>query len=136
MAEGNPEIIQQQIADLERMLQAKRAELGGDTAAPYEHGEVHEAVGERIKQQMPAYQPAPSPAPAASASGGTPSWQDPVIAQQVQDLVNIAFTQSLDAAIGAAVKTGSAALIDAFHDLLRDQLVGELIARGKFKPVS
>ena len=135
MAEGTPEIIQQQIADLERMLQAKRAELGGDSTAPYEHAEVHQAVGEKIQQQMPSYQPVPAPLPGASGSA-TPSWQDPVIAEQVQALVNVAFGEGLDAAVAAAVKTGNAAIIDAFHDLLRDQLIGELTARGKFTPVA
>jgi hypothetical protein len=136
MAESSQ--LEQQIADLERQLESKRQELGGAPSeqAPSDRELVHEHVGEQIKQQMPSYQPSPAPAPSATPSDDTASWQDPAIAQQVQELVNTAFTKSLDEAIGDAVKTGNAALIDAFHDLVRDRLIGELAARGKFTPVS
>ncbi|HXV26601.1 MAG TPA: hypothetical protein VD862_01025 [Candidatus Paceibacterota bacterium] len=122
--------LEQQIADLEQELAAKRQALesGGTERMPSDEELVHRSVGEKIQQKMPSYQPAPQP------SGGTASWQDPAIAQQVQTLVNIAFSKGMDDAIAEAVKSGNAALIDAFHDLLRDQLVAELAKRGKFNP--
>lgn len=134
MAEG----LEQEIQQLERQLAEKRQALES-TGTPAEqmpsHEKmVHEMVGEKIKEQMPSYQPAPTPKPAPSDSTGA-SWQDPAIAQQVQSLVNIAFTKSLDEAIGEAVKTQNPAIIDAFHDLLRDQLIDELLSRGKLSPV-
>jgi hypothetical protein len=133
--------LEQQIADLERALAEKRQELGGASSeqAPTDQELVHQHVGEKIQQQMPSYQPTPTPTSSDDSddsSDGTSSWQDPAIAQQVQALVTTAFAKSLDDAIGEAVKTGNAALIDAFHDLVRDRLISELVARGKFKPVS
>ena len=134
MAEG----LEQEITQLEEKLAEKRRalETAGTPAEqmPSHQEMVHEAVGEKIKEKAPTYQPAPTPKPAPSGSGGA-SWQDPAIAQQVQSLVNIAFTKSLDEAIGEAVKTENHAIIDAFHDLLRDQLLDELVSRGKLTPV-
>jgi hypothetical protein len=54
----------------------------------------------------------------------------------VQALVNTAFAESLDKAIGEAVKSHNPAIIDAFHDLLRDQLLDELLKRGKIQAAS
>jgi hypothetical protein len=54
----------------------------------------------------------------------------------VQQLVNIAFTQSLAAAVAQAVKNGNPALIDAFHDVLADELHKELLARQKLAPAA
>lgn len=80
---------------------------------------------------MPSYQTA---GPVRPTNTSVSSWQDPVLAGPVQGLVNVAFTQSLQKAIAEAVKTGNAALIDAFHDLLVDQLHQELLNRQKLKP--
>ena len=124
--------LEQQIAQLEQELAAKRRALesGGTEQMPSDEELVHRSVGEKIQQKMPSYQPAPQ----QSGGGAAASWQDPAIAQQVQSLVNIAFSKGMDDAIAEAVKSGNAALIDAFHDLLRDQLVAELAKRGKFNP--
>ena len=51
----------------------------------------------------------------------------------VQNLVNTAFTKSLKDAADDARKTNNAALIDAFHDALVDQLYDHLVERGKLK---
>lgn len=130
MAESNPGTVQQEIADLERRLQEKRAELGAESAAPYERAEVHEAVGERIQQAVPSYQVQPPQSPA----GDVPSWQDPRLAGAVQDLVDIAFTQSVQAAIDKAVASGNPALLDALHDVLTDELHAQLLERQKVEP--
>ena len=128
MAEQTPAALQSQIAELERQLAAKRAETGSDATAPYERAEVHAAVGEQIQQAMPSYQ-VPTSKPAAGAA--TPSWQDPALVAPLQDLVNVAFTSSVKTAIDKAVGTGNAALIDALHDVLTDQLHQELLNRNK-----
>lgn len=131
MAEQSSEALQNQIAELERQLAEKRVESGGDTALPYERAEVHAVVGEKIQQASPSYQ---APLPAASSNQSLPSWQNPVLADSVQILVNVAFTQSLQQAINDAVGTKNAALIDAFHDLIVDQLHQELLNRQKMPP--
>jgi len=131
MAESNPEAVTQEIAELERRLREKRAELGTEQTAPYERAEVHQAVGERIRETVPDYQPkAAAPVPTSD----TPSWQDPALSDAVQQLVNVAFTQNLQAAIDQAVASGNPALIDALHDVLADELHQQLLERQKIQP--
>jgi hypothetical protein len=133
MTELSSEVLQAQITQLEQQLAAKRAESGADAAAPYERAEVHVAVGEQIRAQMPV---AATPSPTVSSGGTGKSWQDPALAPTVQQLVNVAFTQSLAAAVAQAVRTGNAALIDAFHDVLADELHKELLNRQKLAPAA
>ena len=130
MTEQQPTALESQIQELEQALATKRAELGTDSAAPYERAEVHAAVGEQIQQVVPTYQ-----APVAAADPDLPSWQDPALAETVQALVNVAFTQSLQEALAQALKSGNPALIDAFHDVLVDQLHQELLNRQKIQPM-
>jgi hypothetical protein len=52
---------------------------------------------------------------------------------KVQELVNIAFSKTIDDAIKQAQATNNAALIDAFHDALVDELYNYLVERGKLK---
>lgn len=127
MPEERPAALQSQIEQLERELAAKRAELGSDAAAPIERGEVHAAVGERIRQVVPGYQPQQT----SATSSATSALQDPQFAAAVQGFVNIAFTQSIQQAIAEALKTGNPALVDALHDILTDQFHEELVARQK-----
>lgn len=135
MAEQNPEVIQQEIDLLEQQLAAKRAELGQDTNAPYERAEVHAALGERIGQEG-GVSPASGTVPPAAPSSDTPSWQDPALASQVQALVDVAFTGGVQQAIQQATKTGNAALVDALHDILADELHAELLSRQKLSPAA
>ena len=134
MAEG----LEQEISQLEQRLAEKRQALESagtpGEQMPSHQEMVHEDVGEKIKEQMPSFQPSSAPTGSASDTDSA-GWKDPAIAEQVQSLVNIAFTKSLDAAIGEAVKTRNAAIIDLFHDLLRDRLLDELVSRGKLSPV-
>ena len=131
MAEQTSEVLEHQISELQRQLATQRVEKGADTSAPYERAEVHAVVGEQIQQAMPSYQ---IPVSATSDGSSVPSWQDPALSDSVQGLVNVAFTQSLQQAIDQAVKTENTALIDAFHDLLVDQLHQELLNRQKLEP--
>jgi hypothetical protein len=129
MAETNPETVNPEIVELERRLQEKRAELGMEPAAPYERAEVHQTVGERIRQTIPGYQ-----SKTIAPPSDTPSWQDPALAGAVQQLVNVAFTQNLQAAIDQAVASGNPALIDALHDVFADELHQQLLERQKVQP--
>jgi len=131
MTEQNLTQMEEQLARLQEAIAAKRAETGADDAAPYEREEVHAALGEQIAAAAPAV---PQPAPAVGSD--TPSWQDPALAGTVQQLVQVAFTQGVGAAVEQAVRTGNAALVDALHDILADELHAELIARQKVAPVA
>lgn len=110
-------------------------EQEGSAEALPEKEVLHSVVGEKIQQHISTsgQQPAPTPASAAPTTDGQPSYLDPQLQPQVQQLVDIAFTKTLAEAIQAAVKTNNAALIDAFHDVLVDQLYEELLARQKLK---
>ena len=123
-----PEALESEIQQLEQELAKKRAELGSDSAAPYERGEVHAQVTEKIRQSVPAYQSA------ATTGVNTPSYQDPALAAAVQALVDVAFSQSIQAAIDQASKADNPALMDALHDVLVDQLHQELLNRQKLQP--
>lgn len=136
MAESTPQVLEQQIADLQRQLDAARAEGGGDAGAPYERREVHTAVGEQIRQQVPSYNPGAAQQGAAPTGSDVPSYQDPALASQVQELVNVAFSHGVPEAIARAVKIGNTALIDALHDVLADELHQELLARQKVQPAA
>jgi hypothetical protein len=57
------------------------------------------------------------------------------LTKQVQELVNIAFTDSPEKAIQQARDSGSPALMDALHAALSEASVHEeLIRRGKVQP--
>lgn len=134
MTEPNQQTLERQIAELQQKLDAARTEAGKDIMAPYERQEIHAAVGEKIRQQMPTYQLPGSIGVGNVPTVVVPSYQNPTLAPEVQKLVNIAFTQDLQQAIDQAVKTGNPALIDALHDVLADQLHAELIKRQKLQP--
>ena len=62
-----------------------------------------------------------------------PSYLSEDLKSQVQELVNMTFEKGLDTAIERAKATKNAALIDAFHDAVVDELFAHLVERGKLK---
>jgi hypothetical protein len=129
MNEANPEVLQAEIARLQQQLEATRSAQGGDTSAPFERGEVHTALGEQFSAGGPEGGTPVSSAPAADGAAA-----DPQVANQVQTLVTVAFTQGVAAAISQARATGNAALVDALHDVLTDELHQQLLERSKVNP--
>jgi len=133
--------IHQEIADLERQLREKREQLSSQKEAgemadlPHEKETLHEMVGEKIAESstpsgLPQQNPVPTPPPTITHPSAGISEEMKV---QIQDLVNVAFKDGLNAAISKASATNNAALIDAFHDLLVDELYNYLVERGKLK---
>lgn len=136
--------IQQEIADLERRLQEKREQLlsqhttGEIAEVPHEKETLHQVVGEKLTEST-----LPSGLPSAGQSLQSPTPSTPSITMptalteemkaQVQELVGTAFTRGIDRAIREVRATNNAALIDAFHDLLVDELYNYLVERGKLK---
>ncbi len=142
MAEGSRVFQQEEIAQLERQLQEKRAALGqsgeGDAeSAPLQREMVHEVVKEKIQEHMPSFQPSSASKPIAPVqiSGHTSSYVLPEFKDAVQDLINIVFNQSIGHAIKKVSKTNNMALIDAFHDALTDELYNALVERKKLEVV-
>jgi hypothetical protein len=132
MTEQNLAQMEEQLAQLQEAIAQQRVQEGKNADAPYEHAEVHQAVGETLKQAIPTYEPKPMPVPVAD--GERPSWEDPVLAPKVQELVNVAFTESPEAAARQAEKSGDHALIDALHGALSGPLHQQLLDRQKLAP--
>ncbi|MEK7589109.1 MAG: hypothetical protein AAB479_00570 [Patescibacteria group bacterium] len=123
------ETLEQEIASLENELQEKKTMLEQEQSEPIKETQekeiLHDVVGGQIQQQSQAQsddQTVVPELPLDNSSG---------MDDHVQSLVAIAFNQSLKHAITQAVKTNNAALIDAFHDALVDDLYDELVARKK-----
>ena len=144
--------IEQQIAELEQELAEKRAVLQEQHAAgqiqelPHEKEILREVIGEKISegsmpQLVPSVQPQQDDGSTSSPQtdlGQTPqvelpSYLSPELHEPVQNLVNMAFTIGLNEAIKQAKATNNAALIDAFHDVLADELYNYLVERRKIK---
>ncbi len=139
MVENQSGGLEGEIAQIERALEEKRRELASRHASgsieeiPHDKEVLREIVGEQLTQGNNASVPvAPSPAP-TSPNTGASTVIPPAFKSALQELVNIAFTESINDAITRVRATGNAALIDAFHDIVVDQLYDTLVERGKIK---
>jgi hypothetical protein len=132
MNEQNPEVLQAEIARLQQQLEDARALQGSDASAPYERAEVHQALSEQFSGESSGPEGAAVPPPAAASSDDDALPSD--VANQVQVLVNVAFTQGVASAISKARATGNPALVDALHDTLADRMHEELLKRDKINP--
>jgi len=145
MAEGEmPNSLEQEIAQIERDLTSKREALerqkqtGAIPEIPHEKETLREIIGEKIAPSPAPIQPSPAPAPPQQAVPSLPSFEPPSylseeLKAKVQELINTAFSKTIDDAIKQARATNNAALIDAFHDALVDELYNYLVERGKLK---
>ncbi len=139
-------MLEQEISQLERDLASRRLELekqkqSGEIAeVPHEKETLRQVIKERLRvgQSSQAQIPNVSQQPATSnqlpaAGYGSPSYLSAELKDKVQELIDIAFTKSLDEAVKLARQTNNAALIDAFHDALADELYSHLVERGRLK---
>jgi len=129
--------IEQEIAQLEKQLQEKKANLEQQPEQkelPSDKETLREVVGEKIQQHAPTYIPKPV-SPQAQTDGGA-SYLVGELKDKVQELVNHVFQNSLEQGIKEAVKSNNPALIDAFHDVLVDQLYDALLERKKVDPIT
>ncbi len=134
--------IQQEIAQLEQQLQEKKAgldQLSEQKESPSDKEILRQVVGEQIQQNISASSGAPTQSFQQSSK---PKTDDSLghltqeLKDKVQELVNFVFQNSLDQGIKEAVKLNNPALIDAFHDVLVDQLYEALLERKKVDPIS
>src|SRR3989338_6639571 len=130
MVEGEaPAKLEQEIANIEKELAQKRESLREQQQElPHDKELLHSVIREKIQ---PATPQATTPPPTDTPASAIP----PELFQKVQALVNTAFLKSIDEAIQEAKATNNAALIDAFHDLLVDELFDHLVERGKLTPL-
>ncbi len=141
-----PQHIEKEIAELERALAEKRAVL----QSKHEEGEIEEMphpkeiLREVMKERIAAtpgaapvsFQPPAQATPSTPPPAGPSSYASSELKPKVDELVRLAFEKSLDEAIKLAKATENAALIDAFHDVMVDELYDHLIAEGKLEQVT
>lgn len=125
--------IEHDIVELEKKLQEKRAALGQEKN---EKEVLHEVVGEKIKQQAPSYIPKlPTTQAQAPITTEPPSYLSQELKDKIQEIVELVFSKNLEEGIKEAVKTGNMAVVDAFHDILVDELYSKLIETRKLDRV-
>jgi len=135
--------LEQEIAQLEQQIAEKRSALGQEQTGPelpQEKETLREIIGEKIQQSAPQYQPVPPVQP--RQGGATPQQDDsalsyvlPELKEKVQELVNLVFNKGLDDGVKEAVRSNNPALIDAFHDVLVDELYNTLLDRRKLERI-
>lgn len=137
--------LEQEITRIERDLASKRTALEQQKSAgqiaevPHEKETLREVVREQYAAPAPAtqqptadaQQPIVAPPPVVEP----PSYLSDELKASVQQLVNTAFTVSVAQAVKQARATNNAALIDAFHDALVDELYNYLLERGKLRKI-
>ena len=126
-----PSTIQHDIAELERLLEAKKAELEHEKP---EKDILHGILGEKIQQHAPTYTPA-LPSSSSPQAVEPPSYLSQELKDKVQATVRTVFDKNLDEGIKEAVRSNNMALIDAFHDILVDELCDQLIEKRKLDKV-
>src|SRR3989344_226764 len=133
--------IEQEIAQLEKQLEEKKANLGQQPEQKESLPDkeiLREVIGEKIQQSISAqtdtstHIPAPAPQRQTDDTGSIAQ----ELKDQIQGLVNHVFQNSLSQGIREAVQSNNPALIDAFHDVLVDQLYDTLLERKKIDPIS
>ena len=127
-----PSTIEQDIAELEKQLESKKAALEGEKS---EKDILHGIIGEKIQEHAPAYQAQPAPSSQTHAISEPPSYLSQELKEKIQSIVNLVFSGSLEDGIKEAAKSNNAALIDAFHDILVDELYDQLVERKKIEKV-
>lgn len=133
--------IEHDIAELERRLEEKKAALEHEKS---EKDILHGLVGEKIQEHLPQYSPTPGPTgstlPTAQApvprATEPPSYLSQELKDKIQEIVKLVFDKNLEEGIKEAAKTGNMAMIDAFHDILTDELYDQLIEKRKLKKVT
>ena len=135
-----PQNVEQEIAELEKLLAKKRTELevgGATTEAAHPKEVLREVLREKIaKTVTPTPIPQSGIQPPPSVKTEPPSYLSDELRPRVEELVKVAFAKSLEEAISLAKATENAALLDAFHDILVDELYSHLLEKGRIEAVT
>ncbi len=131
--------IEHDIAELEKQLEAKKAALEHDKTetgmegGPSEKEILHDVVGQKIQEHIPAY--LPTTQVPISITPEPPSYLSQELKNKVKEIIDLVFAKNLDEGIKEAGKSGNPALVDAFHDMLVDELYDQLIEKRKIAKV-
>ena len=129
----NPSTIEQDIADLERKLEEKKSALEHEKS---EKDILHGIIGEKVQEHVPDYKPQlPTSQGAGPVQTEPPSYLSQEFKDKIQEIVKLVFDKNLDEGIKEAAKSGNMAMIDAFHDILTDELYNQLIEKRKISKV-
>jgi hypothetical protein len=124
MEQPSPEVLEAELADLSRQIEARRAELAAVSGVVTERELVHQTVSHEFG--VPAATAAPSAAEDYLDS------LDDTTAGAVNDLISMVPTHGIKKALSAA-REQDPVVLDAFHDALVDRLYDELKERGWVK---
>lgn len=125
-----PETFNQEIAELEAKLAAKKQELMKAGVESPEQAVFKQVVREHV---TPSEQATPM-APASAAPTNTNQTARTITAEETQKLnvfIAHAFTKGLSSALAEAKKTGDAFFVDMLHDRLADEYYQKLLAARK-----
>ncbi|PIR97767.1 MAG: hypothetical protein COT89_03260 [Candidatus Colwellbacteria bacterium CG10_big_fil_rev_8_21_14_0_10_42_22] len=101
----------------------------------HERDALHQVVGERLGKEGSAPQPTSKPSDDRPYGAEPPSYEDPKLKPQVDELINLAVSKDLDDAIKKARDINDPAILDAFHDAIVDKLFNQLVQSGKIKQI-
>lgn len=139
MPETSVKTIEHDIAELEHQLAEKKAALGHELS---DKEVLHGIVGEKIKEHVPEFIPGsskpaelPTSQPPAPLTLETPSYLAQELKDKIQAIINIVFEKNLEEGIKEVAKSGNIALIDAFHDVLVDELYSQLVEKNKLDKI-
>lgn len=131
-------ILENEIAELNREIEAKRAELELKKGITSERGALHEVVAEKLdkssadaaalRQELQANMAGGSQSAQSQSGGYLNSLSDEQV-ETVNHLVGLIASKGIKNAIAEAKKLDPF-LLDAFHDALVDKLYDELANRG------
>ena len=98
---------------------------------------LREVVREKIAATPPTDVLSFPSVPASSGASATepPSYLSDELRPKIQEFAKVALEKSLGDAISLAKATKNAALIDAFHDYIVDELYEKLVAEAKLREV-
>ena len=130
--------LEDQLQNIRSEIEQKKQELTPEQLESEPTSEktiLHNVVGEKLGKLSPSppgiAQGNNQPAPKSQID--TPSYKLPKLKGNVEQLVSIAFQKDIDTAIKEAKRSNDAALIDAFHDALVDELYDRLVSEDKLK---
>jgi hypothetical protein len=125
MEQPSPEVLEAELADLSRQIEARRAELAAVNGVVTERELVHQTVSHEFGV------PTATIAASAPAEDYLDSLDD-TTAGAVNDLISMVPTHGIKKTLSAA-REQDPVVLDAFHDALVDRLYDELKERGWVK---
>lgn len=135
MPETPSTTIKNEIVELERLLQEKRASLEGKHPDKSDKELLHQTVGEKIEHHVSSVENSPIKKINEPKEIETPSYLDVGLAGEVREAVKIALEKGLEEGVKMVKVHNNSAVMDAFHDILTDELYDRLVSEGKLEKV-